>query len=160
MLNATYEPICVVAIRRAVVLVLTGKAEAVHATDRSFHSEHLTVVVPTVVRLRTYRQVPRRRPASLSRRAVLVRDGHRCQYCGDRAESIDHVVPRSRGGHHAWENVVAACRLCNARKRDQLLDETSMRLHRHPAPAPPAVSMIAAGRSIPAAWADYLPAPV
>src|SRR5258706_11238828 len=131
-LNATYEPLCVVSARRAVVLVLSDKAEVIHATDRTMQSAHLAIDVPSVVRLTTYVRVRVRRRAPLNRRAVFARDGSRCQYCGAVAESIDHVVPRSRGGLHGWENVVAACRPCNARKRDRLLSETTMNLRRHP----------------------------
>jgi 5-methylcytosine-specific restriction endonuclease McrA len=63
---------------------------------------------------------------------VFARDGQRCQYCNRPAENIDHVVPRSRGGQHTWENVVASCRPCNARKENRFLDETDLRLHRRP----------------------------
>ncbi len=121
VLNATYEPLCVVPSRRAVVLVLAHKAEVLHDTGEALHSEHLAVPVPSVIRLRTFVKVPYRRRAPLNRRGIFARDGHRCQYCGAAAESIDHVVPRSKGGEHAWENVVAACRPCNVRKGDRLL---------------------------------------
>ena len=85
------------------------KAEIIHDDGVRFHSERLTVPVPSVIRLRHFVRVPYQRRAPLSRRAVFLRDGGRCQYCGKKAESIDHVVPRSRGGPHTWENVVAAC---------------------------------------------------
>jgi 5-methylcytosine-specific restriction endonuclease McrA len=156
VLNASYEPLCVVPSRRAVVLVLTDKAEMVHPTDLVMHSEKLAVEVPSVVRLRTFVSVPFRRRVAVSRRAVMARDGHTCQYCGARADSIDHVVPRSRGGDHTWENVVASCRPCNVRKRDRLLPETSMRLRHHPrAPHGPSWSILAAG-SVPGDWNQYL----
>ena len=77
--------------------------------------------------------MPYQRRVNLSRRAVLFRDGRRCQYCGRDADSIDHVVPRSRGGAHAWDNVVAACRRCNLAKGNHLLGEISMTLRRQPA---------------------------
>ncbi|MBW8827457.1 MAG: HNH endonuclease [Acidobacteria bacterium] len=156
VLNATYEPLCVVSARRAVVLVLTDKAETVHETDHLMHSARLTVSVPSVVRLTTYVRVPIRRRAPLNRRAIFARDGSRCQYCGGVAESIDHVVPRSRGGEHAWENVVAACRPCNARKRDRLLSETTMALHHHPrVPRELTWVSVAVGR-VPEDWEPYL----
>src|SRR5215208_5618312 len=132
VLNATYEPLGVVSARRAVVLVLGDKADVLHASGDEMHSEHLSVPVPSVIRLRYFVKVPFARRAALNRRAVFARDGSRCQYCTAPAESIDHVVPRSRGGEHTWENVVAACRPCNARKRDRLLSETTMRLRRMP----------------------------
>jgi 5-methylcytosine-specific restriction endonuclease McrA len=156
VLNATYEPLCVVPSRRAVVLVLDRKAEIVHATGEAMHSERLAVDIPSVIRLRYLVKVPYRRRAALNRRAVFARDGHRCQYCGAAAESIDHVVPRSRGGGHVWENVVASCRPCNVRKRDRMLEETSMRLRRRPA-APRELTWVAVavGR-VPAHWEPYL----
>src|SRR4051812_30033174 len=156
VLNATYEPLCVVSARRAVVLVLAEKAEVIHATDRTMHSAHLAVDVPSVVRLTTYVRVPVRRRAPLNRRAVFARDGGRCQYCAGPAESIDHVVPRSRGGEHVWENVVAACRACNTRKRDRLLSETRMELRRRPSiPRELTWITIAAG-TVPMSWEPYL----
>lgn len=156
VLNATYEPICVVSARRAVVLMLAEKADAVATSDTCFHSEHLAVEVPSVIRLRYYVKVPYRRRAALNRRAVLARDGHRCQYCGSRAETVDHVVPRSRGGLHEWANVVAACRPCNSLKRDHLHTEVGMSLQAHPG-APRGLSWIvlALGR-VPSAWEPFL----
>ena len=156
VLNASYEPLCVVAARRAVVLVLGEKAETVAETGVVLHSEHLSVSVPSVVRLRSFVAVPFRRRVSVSRRAVMARDGGMCQYCGSRADSIDHVVPRSKGGPHTWENVVAACRPCNVRKRDRLLHETTMHLHRRPsAPRGASWSIVARG-SVPGEWAPFL----
>src|SRR3954454_1863125 len=156
VLNASYEPLCVVASRRAVVLVLGEKAETIAETGIVLHSEHLSLTVPSVVRLRQFVSVPFRRRVAVSRRAVMARDGGLCQYCGTRADSIDHVVPRSRGGTHTWENVVAACRPCNVRKRDRLLHETTMRLRRHPhAPHGASWSIVARG-SVPGEWAPYL----
>jgi len=156
VLNATYEPLGVVGPRRAVVLVLADKADVLHDAGVVLHSARLTVVVPSVIRLRVRVHVPYRRRAALNRRSVFARDGHRCQYCGSVAESIDHVVPRSRGGGHSWENVVAACRRCNADKRDRLLEETSMVLRRAPrAPREPTWLTVALS-SVPTAWEPYL----
>ena len=132
ILNATYEPLCVVPTRRALVLVLCGKAELLHGTGRQFHSEKAVFAEPSVVRLTYYVKVPYQARVALNRRAVFARDGHRCQYCGGTAENIDHVVPRSRGGTHTWDNVVAACRPCNARKEDRLLDESGLALRTPP----------------------------
>jgi 5-methylcytosine-specific restriction endonuclease McrA len=156
VLNATYEPLCVVPARRAVVLVLSEKAEMLQPTDQVMHSARLQVRVPSVVRLVSYVRVPVRRRAPLNRRAVFARDGQRCQYCGSEAESIDHVVPRSRGGEHVWDNVVAACQPCNSRKRDRMLAETTMALRRHPrAPRELTWVTVAVG-SVPSAWEPYL----
>ena len=156
MLNATYEPLGVVSSRRAVVLLLDQKADLIHASGNHLHSERLDVEVPSVIRLRYFVRVPYQRRAALSRRGVFLRDEGRCQYCGRRAESIDHVVPRSRGGEHVWENVVAACRRCNTNKRDRLLHETTMRLPHHPeAPRHLSWVMVAFGE-VPDAWQQYL----
>lgn len=156
VLNATYEPLCVVSSRRAVVLVLGDKAEVVHDSGDRMHSARLTVPVPSVVRLVSYVRVPVRRRAPLNRRAIFARDGGRCQYCAGPAESIDHVVPRSRGGAHVWENVVAACRACNTRKRDRLLAEAPMALRRPPvAPRELTWITVVAG-TVPTAWEPYL----
>ncbi len=156
VLNATYEPLCVVSDRRAVVLVLSDKADVLHETGEALHSERLTVVIPSVVRLRSFVRVPFQRRAAISRRGVFVRDGGECQYCGRRAESIDHVVPRSRGGQHVWENVVAACRRCNTTKRDRYLHETGMRLQRDPE-APRQLSWVTVSVGhVPELWEPYL----
>ena len=156
VLNASYEPLTVVSARRAVVMLLSDKAELITGTGLVLHSERLSVPVPSVVRLRQFVSIPFRRRVAVSRRAVMARDAHQCQYCGARADSIDHVVPRSKGGPHSWDNVVAACRPCNVRKRDRLLHETSMRLDRHPrAPMGASWSILAAG-SVPDDWGPYL----
>lgn len=156
MLNASYEALGTVAARRAVVLVLAGKADCLHPSELILHAERVEVAVPSVVRLRTFVHVPFRRRVAVSRRAVMARDGHRCQYCGARADSIDHVTPRSKGGEHTWDNVVAACRPCNVRKRDRLLHESGMRLRRMPAVPHGIVWSIIAGGSVPEDWVQYL----
>ncbi len=156
MLNASYEPLCVVPARRAVVLVLSNKAELVHDTGLVLRSERLEVAVPSVVRLSVFVAVPFRRRVAVSRRAVMARDGHACQYCGRTADSIDHVVPRSRGGAHSWDNVVAACRPCNVRKRDRYLNETTMRLLRRPGAPRGAAWLVVTTGAVPGDWAPYL----
>ena len=156
VLNTTYEPLCVVPARRAVVLVLTEKADAVTESGSVVHSQRITMSVPSVIKLRTFVRVPYRRRTALNRRAVFARDGARCQYCSAPAESIDHVVPRSKGGPHEWENVVAACRRCNTSKRDRLLSETTMKLHRRPvAPRELTWITVAVGR-VPDDWEPFL----
>jgi 5-methylcytosine-specific restriction endonuclease McrA len=135
LLNATFEPLAVVTARRAVVLMLAGKAECVEVTvDGAFRSESLTLPAPSVMRLSRYVRVPYRASVPMTRAGVLRRDGRRCAYCGRRADTIDHVVPRSRGGGHTWENCVAACRTCNSRKADRLLTELGWSLERPPRP--------------------------
>jgi 5-methylcytosine-specific restriction endonuclease McrA len=136
VLNASDAPLAVVSARRAVVLVLKEKAEVVASNGLIFRSERLQLEAPSVVRLRRFVKVPFRARAPLTRRAVFARDHWSCQYCAAAAENLDHVIPRSRGGEHVWENVVAACRRCNARKGNHLLAEAGMRLARLPfAPA-------------------------
>jgi 5-methylcytosine-specific restriction endonuclease McrA len=156
VLNATYEPIGVVSDRRAVVLALGDKVDVVAESDELILSARLTVAIPSVVRLRYYVKVPYQRVAPLSRRAVFARDHGRCQYCGSNAESIDHVVPRSRGGRHEWDNVVAACRPCNTRKGDRLLADTTLRLRRVPQPPDGPVWVHLANGSVPDDWAPFL----
>ncbi|MEX2323379.1 MAG: HNH endonuclease [Acidimicrobiia bacterium] len=134
VLNATYEPLSVVPTRRAIVLVVREKAVLVHARQEMWASERLTVPAPSVIRLTRYVRVPYHRRTPLSRRAVFARDLGRCQYCGRSAENLDHVVPRSRGGDHSWENVVASCRRCNTRKGDRTPEEAGMDLDRSPRP--------------------------
>ncbi len=159
MLNASFEPLSVVSERRALCLVLAEKAEVVHDSGRVFRSERVVVPAPSVVRLVHFVKVPFRRRAALSRRGVFLRDGGRCQYCSARAESIDHVVPRSRGGPHTWENVVAACRRCNSRKRDRSVEDAGMVLRSRPA-APRHLSwVVVEAGDVPEVWAPYLDLP-
>jgi len=135
LLNATFEPLAVVTAKRAVVLMLSGKAECVEAhIDGYFHSENLSIPAPSVMRLSRYVRVPYRRAVPMTRAGVLRRDLRRCAYCGRKADTIDHVVPRSRGGEHSWENCVAACRSCNSRKADKMLDEIGWSLVSPPRP--------------------------
>jgi len=156
VLNATYEPLCVVPTRRALVLVLGDKAELVHATDGHFRSERVTFPEPSVVRLAYYVKVPYQARIALNRRAVFARDGHRCQYCGSTAENIDHVIPRSKGGTHTWDNVVAACRPCNAHKEDRLLHETGLALRRAPMVPRERNWVLAATGAMRPDWEPYL----
>jgi 5-methylcytosine-specific restriction endonuclease McrA len=156
VLNASFEPLCVVSTRRALLLVLDAKAELVHATERVFHSERLAHPEPSVVRLSHYVKVPYQARVALNRRAVFARDGHRCQYCGAGAENIDHVIPRSRGGQHIWENVVAACRPCNSRKQDHLLKDSGMKLRRSPAAPRARTWILVASGVVRPDWEAYL----
>ncbi len=158
VLNATYEPIGVVSGRRAVVLALADKVDVLAETDFQLSSAHLELSVPSVIRLRYYVKVPYQRTAPLSRRAVFARDHGTCQYCGKQAESIDHVIPRSRGGEHIWENVVACCRRCNTTKSDRLLRECSMQLRSTPKAPTRFVWLKVAAGTVPADWTPYIDA--
>ena len=134
VLNATYEPINVCSVRRAAVLLLKEKAEVVERASWSLRSEHTAMPRPVVIRLLSYVRVPRDpHKRRITRRAVFARDGWTCQYCGSRSNlTVDHVIPRSRGGDTSWTNVVAACLRCNLRKGNRFLDEVPMRLLREP----------------------------
>ena len=125
LLNATYEPLTALPMRRAVVMLMCGRAVVVDddPTGRVLHAATVSVQVPSVIRLRTYVRVPYRARIPMTRAALMHRDRFHCAYCGRKAETIDHVVPRSRGGAHSWENCVACCADCNHRKADRLLGE-------------------------------------
>ena len=156
VLNATYEPLCVVPGRRAVVLVLADKAVEVTASGDVLHSTRVEVAVPSVVRLTRYVRVPYRATVPLTRKAVFARDGGRCAYCGAPATSLDHVVPRSRGGEHSWNNVVSACGRCNHVKADRAVADLGWRLRRPPtAPSGAAWRVVGAKRLDPR-WEPYL----
>ncbi len=142
--------------RRAIVLVLSQKAELLHSNGGRFRSELLDLPEPSVVRLDYYVKVPYQARIGLNRRSVFARDGHRCQYCGGAAENIDHVVPRSKGGTHTWENVVAACRPCNNRKQDHLLHETGLSLQRPPSAPRERLWVLAATGTMCPDWEPYL----
>ncbi|MBK5229190.1 MAG: HNH endonuclease [Actinobacteria bacterium] len=160
VLNASFQPLCVVPVRRALVLALKGKAEVLHHNGIVFRSESLEIPSPSVVRLNYFVKVPLRARASLSRRAVFVRDNFECQYCGRPAENVDHVIPRSRGGQHTWENVVASCRPCNSRKENKAPQDLGMRLRGSPrAPHESVWIVVAADRRIDPTWHQYLRLP-
>ena len=159
VLNATFEPINVCTVRRAVVLLLKAKAEVIERADRELHSERITMSRPAVIRLVSYVRVPRdMHRRKITRRAVFARDGWACQYCGSRSTlTVDHVVPRSKGGSSTWENIVASCAPCNRRKGDQLPRQVGMHLVRQPRIPGPQVFIHVASPTIPENWKQYLP---
>ena len=159
VLNASFEPLCVVSTRRALLLVLDQKAELLAAGAGLFRSERRSFPEPSVVRLSHYVKVPYQARIALNRRAVFARDNHRCQYCGAAAENIDHVIPRSRGGTHTWDNVVAACRPCNTRKEDRYLHETNLRLRRPPSIPRERLFVLIATGGVRPDWEPYLGIP-
>lgn len=159
VLNASYQPLCVVPVRRAIVLALKGKAEVLHTNGAVYHSEHITLSSPSVVRLNYFVKVPYRARSSLSRRAVLVRDNFECQYCGGKAENVDHIIPKSRGGGHSWDNVVAACRPCNARKENRNAADVGLRLRRQPHEPHESVWIVVAVDRVDPLWEQYLRRP-
>ncbi len=159
MLNASYEPLNVCSVRRAHVLVWKGKAEVLESLPRALRSATDTYVWPHVIRLVQYVRVPRAIQRKISRRALFARDGWRCVYCGTSSVrlTLDHVIPRSRGGESVWENVVTACGPCNLRKGDRLLEDSGFQLSRVPRPPAPVLFIHLATPTIPQIWQRYLP---
>ncbi|MGW3280498.1 HNH endonuclease [Nocardia rhamnosiphila] len=159
LLNATYEPLTALTARRAIVLLVCDKADAVHhdPTGPVLHSAGAAVAIPSVIRLRTYVRVPYRARVPMTRAALMQRDRYRCGYCGSKAETIDHVVPRSRGGEHSWENCVASCAPCNHRKADKLLSELGWTL-RAPliSPKGPHWRLLSTVNELDPVWLQYL----
>ncbi|WP_069812007.1 HNH endonuclease [Streptomyces sp. TP-A0874] len=145
VLNASFEPLATVTLRRAVVLVLQGKAVVEHAhPGLRIRATAVELPVPLVIRLCRYVRVPFRRQAPWSRRGVLVRDRNRCAYCGRRATTVDHLVPRSHGGADSWLNTVAACAEDNHRKADRTPEQAGMKLLSEPFVPTPADAMLLA----------------
>jgi 5-methylcytosine-specific restriction endonuclease McrA len=158
VLNAAYEVLGLASIKRSVLLVLSGGAEMLSESGRYLHTPSTKVPVPSVIRLkRLVRRGPSRVP--LNRRNVLRRDRYTCQYCGRQGSelTVDHVLPKSRGGQSTWENLVAACRPCNLKKGDRTPEEAGMRLQKPPR-APRAPLFLAELKEIPEDWKPYLEA--
>jgi 5-methylcytosine-specific restriction endonuclease McrA len=133
VLNAGYEPLSVVSFRRALVLVMNGRAIIVESDQRNpVRSADGSWERPSVIVLTRYVKMPHNRHVPVSRRGVLRRDGHRCAYCDSAASTIDHVIPRSRGGKDEWENLVACCLKCNNIKGDRTPQEMGWRLLQAP----------------------------
>jgi len=138
VLNASYEPINICGARRALVLVLKGIARTEEELGLTLHAQRALVPMPSVIRLLEYRRIPHQTRA-LSRKNILLRDRNTCQYCGEVLApadlTLDHVIPRSRGGSSTWDNLVACCHACNRRKGNRLLSEIDdMALLREPRP--------------------------
>ena len=157
VLNAGYEPLGVVSFKRALVLVMNEKATIIAADG-----EHPIFGLsgawdrPSVIILRRYVRIPSGRSVPVSRRGVLRRDNSRCGYCGSSASTIDHIMPRSRGGKDSWENLVACCLKCNNIKGDRTPEEMNWRLRMTPRP-PHGGSWMVRGveRALPD-WEEYL----
>ena len=164
VLNQNYEPLHVCNVRRAVVLVARGKAEVIDQLDRAaalLRTVSAEFSVPSVIRMVYY--IRRPRPVMrLSRREVFARDRYTCQYCGRRSSAkdltLDHVVPRYRGGRHTWENLVTACRACNHRKAGRTPREARMSLRSKPV-RPPVTPVHLCGQYLERRpnWAPFIP---
>jgi 5-methylcytosine-specific restriction endonuclease McrA len=161
VLNSDFEPLNVCNARRALVMVILGKAEVLHHRAEPIRYVGGTLAAPSVVKLRHHvkRPIPE---LKLSRRTIFARDLYTCQYCGATSKdmTVDHVVPRRHGGATSWDNLVTACRRCNMKKGDKLLHQTNMQLIRPPRRPKytPYISLTkyVAGRAN-ETWRDYLP---
>jgi len=160
VLNASFEPLHVCSIKRAITLLMSDITERVEDKPDAFlHSPSTQICVPSVIRLKRYVKRPPRFHIAFNRRNVFRRDNHACQYCGHVGGdlTLDHVVPRSRGGKNSWENIVTACRECNSKKRDRTPNEAKMKLTRDPF-APKFVFSTAYGQAprLDTVWEKYL----
>lgn len=132
VLNADYQPINVTSFQKGYKLVWKGKAEVVKEDPTDVIMTSRSIARPKVIRLLTYLYLPYRR-LNLSKQNVYRRDGFKCVYCGSGANlTLDHVLPRSRGGDNSWENLVTCCRKCNAKKDDRTPEEARMRMRHKP----------------------------
>ena len=158
VLNQNYEPLNVCNVRRAVVLVDRGKAEMLVNGRGEIHTSRLTILAPSVIRLMylVRRPLLQRR---LSRRDVFLRDRYTCQYCGreSRNLTLDHIIPRFRGGAHSWENVASACIPCNHRKAGRTPKEAGMRLLNVPRAPRPNPYYLFHARSLEEEWLQFMP---
>lgn len=159
VLNQNYEPLNVCRARRAVVLIWRGKAEVLENDLGVIQTPSYSFPLPSVIRIvyAVKRPRPRRR---LTRREVFIRDRYQCQYCGKETRdlTLDHVIPRFRGGKYTWENVVSACRACNRRKAGHIPKEAGMRLLRQPSqPHVGTYYIVYRYFPIPEGWRRYLP---
>jgi 5-methylcytosine-specific restriction endonuclease McrA len=143
-----------------VVLLLKEKAEVIEHAELSLHSASATLPRPVVIRLVSYVRIPRdTHRRKITRRAVFARDNWTCQYCGSRSSlTVDHVIPRSKGGSSSWDNIVASCAPCNRRKGNALPRQAGMQLLRPPRTPSPHIFIQVASPTIPAAWRQYLAA--
>jgi 5-methylcytosine-specific restriction endonuclease McrA len=158
VLNANFEPLNVCSTRRALSLLVAGKAEMLINGRGYVRTVRLTIPRPSIIRLGYMIKRPRPR-VRLTKREIFRRDDHACQYCGSRGSrlTVDHVLPRHRGGEHTWSNLVTACPACNLRKGGRSLDEARMRLL-HPASEPRATAAYLFARHLPDndVWVEYL----
>lgn len=136
VLNASYEAINVISAKRALTLVMGGKAYVEEPSGHFIRTAKMSVQIPSVIRLLVYRRMPRQNRA-VSRKSILLRDRFTCQYCHSTLEprklTLDHVIPRSRGGGSTWENLVSSCYGCNNSKANRTPAEAGMVLARKPA---------------------------
>jgi 5-methylcytosine-specific restriction endonuclease McrA len=133
LLNQSYQPLMTVDAKRAIILSFTDKVEILERYSDQVHSVSLSIFIPSVLRLKEYVNINIKR-IPLSRKNILVRDSHICQYCQIRTTSmtVDHVIPKDKGGGDFWENLVTACVSCNTKKGNKLLKDIDMKLFKKP----------------------------
>jgi 5-methylcytosine-specific restriction endonuclease McrA len=158
VLNAGYEPLAVVTFRRALILVLAGKASVLAEGDDPVVGPTEILGRPSVILLHRYVRLPYNKSSPVSRRGVLRRDDHRCAYCGKSATTVDHVQPKSRGGAESWENLVACCLRCNNLKGDHTPSEIGWNLRIQPLPPRMGFWLIKELDTATPEWDEFLPA--
>lgn len=163
LLNRSFEPLQVCDVRRAIVLLFTGRAQRVEDTADLMRSPSIAVFVPSVIRLERFIRRPLNHTLSFNKKNILKRDWYTCNYCGRNSGermTIDHVIPRSLGGKTIWENVVSACRSCNTRKGNRTPQQAGMRLLRKPVKPISALYLTILAQSARHlhVWEKYLPA--
>ena len=158
VLNQNYEPLNICQARRAIVLMLRGKAEVLERNSSEIRSPSLSIPLPSVIRLVYLIKRPQPQP-KLTKREIFIRDGYACQYCGKQTRelTLDHVVPRHLGGKHDWDNVVSACKACNHHKAGRSPKEAGMKLIRRPTQPPPVRYYIVYPVQSHPEWEKYLP---
>ena len=132
ILNSTYQPLSVVPFNRAIALLINKKINSINDSEIIFKSENKQIALPNVALLNYFVNAPYSRRVALNKENIFIRDFYTCQYCGDQAESVDHIIPKSKGGEHIWDNVVACCKKCNLIKVDKDLTDTRLKLKRNP----------------------------
>ncbi|HLB03169.1 MAG TPA: HNH endonuclease [Nitrospiria bacterium] len=163
LLNATYEPLRVVDWKKAITLLWQGKVEVLEVYDREIRGISITIKLPSVIRLlKLVKLKETHHSVKFSRANIFARDKYHCQYCGQKARTeeltFDHVIPISRGGRKAWENIVTACIACNNRKSGHTPEEARMRLIKTPTRPrwSPTLTITIGLRNFPESWRDYL----
>lgn len=158
LLNQSYEPLAICSVKKAIILLFLSKAHIVaQRNDKFIRSIKTAFPLPTVIRLNTYVRVPFRH-AILSRKNIIKRDGHKCAYCGrsDIPLTIDHIIPKAKGGEDKWENLVCACFKCNNKKGDRTPEEAGMSLNVKPYVPNRILFIKNASRKIDESWKPYL----
>ena len=132
ILNSTFQPLSLATPKRALSLLLNKKINVLKESNVKLRSIEKSVIIPKVAVLTYYVKAPYSRRVALNKENIFIRDFHTCQYCGGVAESVDHIIPKSKGGEHVWSNVVACCKKCNLIKADKDLLHTRLKLIKTP----------------------------